>query len=253
MKKIPTLVLIYFDYPTIYQSLEFLTKLSSLLDIYVIENPSSQTKEYIRPYILRLKENLLIKKYILFDKNISNNAVEVYLKSNEIRLDEYDYVIVTDGDLVCEKNNHGFNNWLVEEIKIIKNPEIFSCSIQLDLANLPVTSFPESINWIPDPISVQHDYIEGLSGLHFSIFRTSSFLGFFDFLQKNNMRFLDSHIHWYSYEYLHLKLARTKLSTAKHLTWDLYQDLNHPYTQLKLSKKLSEHWNHSDFCSYSTL
>ena len=44
---------------------------------------------------------------------------------------------------------------------------------------------------------------------------------------------------------------RTKQSIARHLTWDSYQDLSNPYTQLKFKKAFQEIWSHNEYCAYT--
>jgi hypothetical protein len=65
------------------------------------------------------------------------------------------------------------------------------------------------------------------------------------------LKFVDSVMHNYCYQRLKMKWARTKKISARHLTWDSYGDLEHPYTQLKKSKRMSAIWNHDSYSSFT--
>jgi hypothetical protein len=246
LPKIVCTVLIYYDLEIIRRALQTLLELKSALDIIIVENGSEFTESKIKPYMLKLLENKKISKYILFNKNISNNAFEVVFEERQIDYEHYDYMLLTDGDLECEDNS-----WLAEELSILEsNPDAFCCAVSLDMSNLPLNTFPDAISWVPDDIRRTQYYAEGLTGAHLLLLRVSDFEGFWKFKKKNGLRFLDNAMHHYCYHIARKKWLKTALSKARHLTWDVYSNLEHPYTKHKLGMNLGRIWNHDFQSSY---
>jgi len=158
----------------------------------------------------------------------------------------YDHLLLTDGDLITKDKA-----WLSEELSILDhNPEIFACGIKLDMANLPTRTFPEAVHWIPPVIEEKENYDEVLTGMNLLMFNADEFRRFLDYRRKHGLKILDGHLHRYCYRVLKKKWARTKKSTAIHLTWNNYNDLENEYTRLKTAKTLLETWNHNLYSSY---
>jgi hypothetical protein len=246
MSKIPCFVVIYYDFEIIQKSLSCLIKVCEKLDLIVLENKSEHTESQIKPYILNLLKNEQILRYYLFEENISNNAFEVVLDSELPNFSMAQYLLITDGDLYINDEQ-----WLTEEIMILeKNPDIFACAISISDCNLPIRTFREAIQWLPHPLRIYEDYIEAITGLHCVLLRNHEFKQYFKQIQEGRLFFLDQTLRQYGYEILKKKWVRTKHSLAIHLTWDRYNDLEHPYTQLKLSKSLEDTWMHNQYCSY---
>jgi hypothetical protein len=247
-QKLPCYVLIYDQVDIIKKSLEFLTEYSGRLDIIVAENPSPNTPE-ISKFIRQLGNKKLLKRYYLFDENITNNAFRMMFKTKrEVKtIKSSSYVITTDGDLVS--NDKG---WLDEEIDILKKySEVFSCAVSLDMSNLPLASFPDAKNWIPADMSEQEDYYEAFTGSHLQMTRGAEFYTFLKWVEKNDAHLVDGEMHRYCYEVLHKKWARTKKAKAYHLTWDLYKDKDNTYTKAKDSKSFKEIWYHDKESLYT--
>ncbi|ANV83289.1 hypothetical protein AWQ21_02170 [Picosynechococcus sp. PCC 7003] len=247
-KKILCIAIIFFDFEVIKKSIDFMVSHDDMLDIVILENPSEFTQDLIKPYIQTLLEAEKIKQYILFDNNITNNAVEIFVDhSNTINWEDYDYILLTDGDLIVEGNG-----WLCEEIEILnKYSDIFACAVGLDIANLPVKTFPEAVKWVPPPIAQYDGYTETLTGIHLVLLKTEKLLKFLNWRKKNGFNFIDSSLHFFCYEVLKEKWVIIKNSQAKHLTWDSYQDLSHPYTKFKIKKTFTETWNHQLYSGYT--
>ena len=244
--KIPCYVLIYDQVDIIKSCLSFLAKYSDRLDIIVVENPSANTPE-ISNFVQTLGDERSIKRYYLFDKNITNNAIHIAFDREREIIRKSKYVIISDGDVVSHDKN-----WLDEEIRIMKkHPEVFTCGITLDLFNLPLKTFPHAKDWIPADKNEFPDYFETVTGTHLEILRGEEFCQLLEWKDKNNVHLVDGSMHKYCEEVLHKKWARTKYATAHHLTWDLYADLNHPYTKLKLGKTFEEFWHHENTSSYT--
>lgn len=241
--RIPCLALVYFDFSIVKTFLNFITQDSNRLALSIIENPSAQTEDAIRPYIETMMADSSIENYFLFEQNISNNAFEVILDHMESEF-QSPYVLITDGDVTVERDG-----WLDEQIMILeKCPEVFACAVSLDMSNLPLESFPDAGGWVPETID-RGLYLEGDAGIHLTLFRTSDLRSFLAARRENNWKFRDGYIHNYA-RATGRSWARTKTSKAIHLTWDAYKDLNHPYTKMKLSKSFGEIWNHDKYCSF---
>jgi hypothetical protein len=244
-KKILCYVLIFDQVDIIKKSLNFLTKYSDRLDLVIIENPSDNTPE-IKKYIKGLGEKRLIKRYYLFEENITSNAVVRVLDEEIGYIAKSLYTIITDGDLTSDDKD-----WLDEEINILKrNKEVFACGITLDKSNLPIKAFPEAKGWIPPDVSEQPNYYEAATGGHLMMLRGKDFAKYINWKNENKILHIDDEMRKYCYDTLHKKWARTKKSKAYHLTWDLYADKNHPYTKFRSKKTFKETWNHSQKASY---
>jgi hypothetical protein len=245
-QKIPCYVLVFDQTEIIRQSLDFLTKYTDKLDIIVIENPSKSTPD-IKRYVQKLGAQHLVRRYYLFDDNITGAAYELVLRKEQEFVGNQKFVILTDGDVTSTDTN-----WLSEETRIIrKHNDIFSCGVSLDKINLPIEAFPEATQWIPDDISVQRDFYEAYTGAHLLMFRGKELSDFLDWQKENQKNFVDGVMHAYSREQLGKKWARTKNAKAYHLTWDLYSDPNHPYTLLKTNKSFKDTWYHNKTSSYT--
>ena len=245
-RKIPCYVLIFDQLDIIKSSLNFLSKYSNRLDLIVIENPSPNTAK-IKKLVDSLGQSGLVKRYYLFDKNITGNAYDTVLTKELDEIKKSPFVLITDGDLMAD--NPG---WLDEEISILKKHKgVFACGVSLDMSNLPLASFPSAKNWIPKDIAEHKDYFEALTGGHLLLVRGKEFYDFMKWKDKNNLYFVDGFMHKYCYEILNKRWSRTKKSKARHLTWDLYLDKDHAYTKLKTEKSFHETWYHRRGASYS--
>ena len=243
---IPCVVVAYYDFENIKTTVDHLLDYVGILDLHVIENSSELTKTHIEPYFLELVHSGKVSKYFLFDRNISNNALEVVLDGGYIDFSDSEYVMLTDGDLL--PLNHG---WLLEEMEIVgKSKEVFACGIRLDLGNLPTTTFPDAHRWVGAPRSETDLYLEAPGGLHLVLLTTAELIGFLNYRKRHDLRIADFTLRHYCYEILDKKWVTTKRSSARHLTWDRYSDLGHPYTKLKLSRSFDETWRHDSYSGF---
>ncbi len=190
-----------------------------------------------------------IKRHYLFNKNITSRAYDIILEKERSVIKTYKYTIVTDGDVTAE------DNWIKEERRALRlNPSLFCIGITFDMANLPLKTFPDASGWIPPDISRGGiGYFEALTGMHFVMFRSQGLISFLDHKLKTGDNFIDGNIKKYVYETLHKKWGRTKRSQGVHLTWDLYHDLEHPYTKLKTGKSFHDTWYHNESSSYKLM
>jgi len=205
-------------------------------DFYVVENKSNVD---ISEKILKYVENKKIKSYALFEQNIYDNAPRLFFMDGNVKFTDYKYVVYTDGDLVPDKG------WLDECKKTLdNNKDLFVIATSLYMDNLPIKSFPEAVNWIPPNVIDQGDYLETRTGCSFMTFRSEDFE---KYVEHNSFLILDTNIHNYA-KSIGKKSGRTKTTKSKHLTWDYYQDRNHPYTQERLSN--TKIWGENKTCPY---
>lgn len=230
--KILCFVLIYSEVDLIARSLAFLTSFSDRLDIVVIENPSGNTETAIRPLVQKYLNEGKVLQYRLMDENIATNAFQVVLEDAEkdlLQQSNYAHILVTEGDLDV-KDQH----WLDEEINILaSDSNIFVCASSLDMSNLPLKTFPDAGCWIPPATAITNLYIENFTGIHLLLFRKQDLLQFLEWRRATNRRFSEVTMHTFCIS-TRRKWVRTKHALAYHITWDLYQDLSHPYTIYKI-------------------
>lgn len=199
MTKIPCVILVYYNFDVIKQTINFLAS-DERLELYVLENKSPYTYSHIKPYLRQLVANGKIKQYVLFDRNISNNAYELFFDNVTIN-NKSDYIIITDGDMVVPSGQYTLD-WLDEEIDIIKrHPNIECCGINLSPHNLPrnnpfFTSNTNSVynceGWIPDKFGTVHEsYVEADTGIHLLLFKKALFEEFLAERRHHQWRFLD--------------------------------------------------------------
>jgi hypothetical protein len=244
-KKIPCYVLVFDQVEIIQKSLAFLTKQSKKLDLIIIENPSPNTPK-IKKIVDSLGQTGLVKRYYIFNENITGNAFGAVLNNELGLVRQSRHIVVTDGDIVCQNDS-----WLSEEKAILKrHRDVFACGVSLDLVNLPLETFSSAKDWIPADMDIFDDFYEAYTGAHLLLFRGKELASFLDWRSKNKLNFVDGELHKYCYGELHKKWARTKTSKAYHLTWDLYADKKHPYTVMKTSKVFQDTWYHNRDAPY---
>ncbi|MDJ0515290.1 MAG: glycosyltransferase family A protein [Trichodesmium sp. MO_231.B1] len=231
-KKLVHCVLLTFYFNEILERcLEGLLAEKNRIDVSVIEN-SSVNSNAIRKVVDLYRYKGLVKNHFIFEENIGTNAFEIAFDSNLLDLD-YDYITVTDGDLIPDKG------WLDEQIMILeKCPEIFSVSMPLHYDNAPPKQ-KEKTQEIP--IESQNDlYQERIAGWVLKTFKNYDWKNFLAFRKKHKIFFHDRSAYDYGKFYKNKKSVLTLNSKSYHLTWDY---ANAEYLQLK--KSLGEVSKHS--------
>jgi len=174
--------------------------------------------------------------------------VEVFLKKliKIIDLADYDYIMITDGDLTVNNNDH----WLDEQINILdKYPDTFTCAVDLSLENLPVKEYPGCEGWHSKPLKTFNDCYEGRTGVHLLLFKKEILQQFMYYVYENNSIFVDGTFHIFC-DQNQLVWRRTKISKSYHHTWDLYTDFKHPYTIMKKASAINDLWNKNNPSNY---
>jgi hypothetical protein len=202
------------------------------IDYFIIENYSDNSDK-IKDFF---KEKNLVG-YIQFERNISHNAVSTFVNDYVSLLEQYDYITISDCDLTVEDSKEMFQ-------EIIKNLDfkdvIVSCS-DLTMINLPNVLGSES--WVPPPIVITKDYIEGDSGVHLMTIKRENLWVIKD------KTFLDSNLR-NSVQSTKKKWVKTLKNKAYHLTWDVYFE-GSDYYKFKLDN--INIWGHNNFCNYEVI
>lgn len=244
MKKIPCIVFIYENVEIIRRVIDRLAKYSSLIDIYVIENKSQATENYIEPAMCKMVDSGVIRRYIQMDGNILGNAVEIVLESGLVDLD-HKYMIFTDGDVVAS------DNWIDEQVFILdKHSHVFCCTVKMDLTNWA----PEVAGAFPKPVSVHDDYVEIGSGMWLCMFRTAEFLEVTQRLRQNGIRLRDWYLEVYARIFLQKIWVSTKNSVAQELTRCGYATPSYQHEKIALVDQYGGHyrlWCHDNFCEFT--
>jgi hypothetical protein len=203
------------------------------IDFFIIENFSKNSKQ-IEDYFIKQK----VKGYVQFEKNITNNAVNIIKKDFSNLFESYEYITFSDCDLLVVNPQSLFD----EIYKILNHDDVGVCCSSLSMDNLP--NVPDAQSWIPQPISHHKDYINTNTGVHFMTIK-----------QKNykiikNTKFLDS-LMCSEIRSRDLKWVATKKNNVKHLTWDLYH-VDDEYYGFKL-KRGFDLWSHNEVSNYVVL
>jgi hypothetical protein len=236
--KIPCFIFIFNNYKEIIKSIDCFVGRSDALDIFIVENRSIYTDECIKPYVMEKIKDNTIKKYYLFNENITNNALEVALIMELRNWLKHEYIIITDGDLFIDNKD-----WLSEQVNILKkNPNVFACGISLDTKNLPL-SIPGAENWIGKPFSINDCYIDTHTGVWSLMLKSKNFKLWLKHMLINNLKIEDSKIVKFATK-INKRWAATKNSKAIHLTWDVYEDKSNPYLNNKINLKFNI-WDHN--------
>ena len=201
------------------------------IDYFIIENKSDNSSK-IQEYFFT--KNL--KGYIQFEENISNNAIEIFLKDYKELLLEYDYITITDGDIEIKDINSTFK-------ELIKNLDLegvgVSC-VDLSLDNFPY-HIPNSTSWLISNPIITDEYIISPTGVHLMTLKKENLELLYD------IKFVDINL-YHRFLSHNLKWVKTKLNKAYHLTWDLYTEDN-PYYQFKV-QNINHIWNHDKTSNY---
>lgn len=238
-------MLVYDQYDIVRKSLDFIVRSADQLDVVVIENISRNTPK-IQKYVHKLAEQGKIKRYYLFEENIANNAYSVVLKNERDILRKSKYVILTDGDVASNSDE-----WLNEELSILRNHSVFACGAMLSLHNLPLNTFPDAIHWIPQPTSRLGEYDLGPTGVHLLMVRSYCLLLFLKWMHLTKSSFIDDRLYYFCTNILHMKWARTRREHVTHLTWDLYSDAKNTYTKMKTETPFDQIWRSRKSSNYT--
>jgi hypothetical protein len=182
-------------------------------DVFVVENKSENSVEL---------ENYFNTKdlvgYIQFESNIANSAVTIFIKDFWDLILKYDYVTITDGDLLIADINETFK----EIILALSNSEIGVASADLWQGNNYLYDERKGLpEYISDSKNNETEFgcIEGNTGAFFITLRNENIYILKDLL------FVDSYL-YHRLTAFQKKWFKTRKNLVYHLTWDLYVEGN---------------------------
>lgn len=204
------------------------------VDYFILENKSK--------YSDKISEYFLTKKligYIQFDENIADNAVRFFLSQYQDLLKKYEYITLSDCDLLVDDIKNTF-----KEIRnILAHDEVGVCAVDLKIDNFPYDIAKPS-DWLPPASGVTNDYIECATGGHLTTLRFCNLSIFFDVSWA-----LD--VHFYANCRIKgLKWVKTKVNKALHLTWDYYH-LGYEYYNFRAENPMI--FGQHRLCNYKKL
>ena len=203
------------------------------IDFFVVENYSDNS-----PLIESFFKNENIVGHILFKENITNNAIEVFIKDYFDLLKEYPLITITDCDLFSSNSNLLFQ----EIYSILEDSDVGVCCSKLNLENLP--NVPGSNNWVPKEKKITEKYIETGSGIHMMTLtqKNLNLIKEVKFLDQNLIKIIKNN---------NLKWVTTLKNEVVHLTWDLYYPGNEYYNFKVINKPTL--WSSHKICEYNIL
>lgn len=166
---------------------------SVVIDIYVVENFSQFTETVISPYVKQLVDQGILRGYLKFSENITNNAIDIALSGELFDYGTYDFVVVTDGDIVVP------NGVVSEQVNILKScDEVMACALNIDSTTWNVTKEIQNIGVELERKTKQSlesapslPYIVQGAGVWFVMFRSKELAELVEFSHANQLRFLD--------------------------------------------------------------
>jgi len=226
MNKTKKHICIFFAYNNIEHIIQSFDSLySDSVDYFVVEN-SSENSRLIECYFASQK----LIGYIQFEKNIWDNAMKTFLQDYKDLISQYDYITITDGDLLIDDIDLTFT----ELKEIVDIDKVGVCCVDLKLDNFP-SDIKGSGRWLPNHSGIYDKYIVCGTGIQLMTFKRE----FFDIILEPT-KFLDGklrkNINWHG-----LLWVKTKINQATHLTWDLYYE-GSPYYEFKLQPKWGKQW-----------
>lgn len=186
------------------------------IDFFIIEN-KSKNSDKIKNYFLN--KNLI--GYIQFEKNISFNAMNIFINDYFEFLKEYDYITFTDGDLFLYNAKDTFQ----ELIYILNNFNSTFVSVPLYLDNhyksknriIGIDRYNDIMKLRYEKIN--YSYLNGHTSNTFITLKNK------DLYLIKDIKYIDMYLKK-KLDSLNLKWLKIQKNKAYHLTWDLYQEGN---------------------------
>lgn len=231
------------DLALIEESIDGIVRTAPPSSVYVIENTSADTNSHIKPAMLRRLADASLNGYFCFDENVTNNAYEISFNSGFVDFSAFDYITLTDFDLLP------YDDWLTANINLLeKYPNIFSASAPLSLDNMP-----ESLRaGLParnfEPTEVHEDYDVFHSGLHLTTLRSADFVAYLKWQTRRGLNFRDRILEFYGRDSKRLSV-RSRAIPVRHLTWDLV-GTERSYQVFKNARGKNL-WMHDDTSAYT--
>jgi len=203
-------------------------------DFFIVENISPNSQQ-IESFFAKQR----LAGYIQFEKNISDNAVKIFLRKYRKLLMQYPYITFSDGDLQISNAASTFQ----EILQILQHPEVGVCTVDLSLNNFP-HHIAKPSDWLPAPSHVASDYVVCQTGAHLMTLENKDLDILFNAHKAIDGAFrracASKGLQW----------VKTKVNKAKHLTWDYYHK-GHPYYEFRVNNP--QIFNHNETANYKTI
>ena len=210
---IPCLILTHGRDDICRESLASIVESDPRFVVDVVHNPSSEEDG---SFLRGVKDKVsagVVRSLTIFDANISNNAVLLYLLANRNQY-ERDYVVLTDGDIVAPAG------LIDEQIGILeKHSDVFACGLRLD-ASLWDESLPakkEMLARFDTSRFATEDYLNTATGLWMTMFRGRELFAIVDAMMDNGIRFTDGNLKLFGSLLFQKNWVATKRSTGREL------------------------------------
>ena len=228
--KILILMNIFFNYDMVKRTLKsiFEQNIDIDIDIIFLENPSKYSNE-----ILELSKKYKIRHY-KFNKNIGGKCFQKFITDNETIINNYDYICLTESDVILDKNV------IRENINILEknNGKICYTGLKVNLDKYNIIK--NQINkWVPKKI-IKESYCIGPTGFQFITFNKNYLL---KFIKNLNNKKISSNIALGSKNYSFISDSnliifnnnnneicyQTKYNLLEHIGWETAIGLNEEY------------------------
>lgn len=211
--KTPCLIFAYYNFDVISKTLPVITRDNGHeFEVIVVENKSVHTDDKFVPFISEYIRRGEVSKHIIFDENITNNAMHVVLNSDLVDLNLSKFTVLSDADVLPGAG------WFDECVRVLEeHPEVFVCAPSMDFTNFKEEHVPK--------LRKEWDgYLEIVSGNWLSVYRSHQLVDMISFFNENGWSFRDAHIHRYCYDILNMRVATAKTAKCRELTKDLLSE-----------------------------
>lgn len=242
MERTQALMMAYYDLNSIRSCLDTLIRENSFT-ITVAENYSENTESQIKPYLMDMVNSGVIKRYFLFEKNITNNIILSVLKDRTSVINYTPHTLITDGSLSTKDTG-----WSIKQKELLdRSASILTCAVNIDTSNMP--SGQE--NYFNPVMRSDKETDVIFTGNHMLLFRSNELIDIIKYLDTKSLPYKDSYLHMYCAEH-GKSWVRLKSPKFYRHTWDFFSVPNHPYLvekQRRISNK--DIFDHKDMCNYT--
>lgn len=187
---IPCLVLTHGHDDINRESLTSIINCDPRLEIDVVHNPSGAESGSFISFARECVGRNDIRSFTLFDENISNNAVLLFLLEN---LERYkaNRVVISDGDIVAPKS------LVQEQLSVLDaHSNVLACGLRLD-----ASAWDDSLSIKKDLVErfntarfEEADYVNTATGMWMTMFRGPELVAILQTIRDNRLRLTDGQI-----------------------------------------------------------
>ncbi len=196
------------------RSLESMIECDSRLKIDVAHNPYPEESGDFLKFASDQTASGKLRSLMVFERNISNNALQLALLRNRDRNLESKYIVISDCDILAP------TGLIDEQISILENNlDLLVCGLRVDASlwdnSLPVKS--ELMERFNSDKFEMADHVASATGLWMAMFRTAEFYMLLDTIEKNNLRLTDGNLKSLGFAKFRKRWSATKNSIGREL------------------------------------